>query len=77
MNFGQIGYCPFCGTELSILSIAPQSGNTMWNQCHGHCRGSHTRFVTDEQGFLIEPFAFEGKYLLSRPIKESANEEFM
>jgi len=71
LPYGVIGFCPFCGQEISVVAVS-LTGIAIWSKClRMKCKGSHRKIETDEQGFQIGKFRGKPKYILSRPLFES------
>lgn len=67
MDFERIGYCPYCGSDLFILSISPTVGEIYWSSCTQRCQGALLKIVTDRYGFIVEPLELKHRYIHSRP----------
>ena len=62
------GYCPFCGSEVSVDELDITFTETIWSPCQtSNCRGNRERILTDATGFVIEPLDIQGRYIYSRP----------
>ena len=62
-----IAYCPYCNSEVSIKSFEAVSQNIFWHPCNNdRCRCRNISFKTDQNGFILEPHYYRGKYMLRR-----------
>jgi hypothetical protein len=66
----KVGYCMWCGMEVTPQEIEASTGNVFWCCCSTpQCRGNKIRLKTDAEGFVLDPINLLGHYIYSRPDK--------
>lgn len=71
----RIAYCPYCSTEISEIAFEAVTKHIYWTPCKSNkCRYSNVSFKSDEEGFVIEPLTFRGRYILTRNSREKKSD---
>lgn len=68
----RIGYCPYCGGEITPANFDNANAWLEWYPCRQEaCPGNMANIVTDVHGFVIFPRAKERIYIYKRRYAKS------
>lgn len=72
--FFEVGYCPWCGSPITVMDMFASTRDLEWNHCNTWgCKGAKIPIITNEHGYVIHPYHIRGNYIYAKPPKKTKN----
>lgn len=66
----RLGYCPWCGKEITPLAYSHVYAEIEWDKCNTpRCRGNNLDLVTDYGGWVLRPDHIKDRWIGTTPDK--------